>query len=28
MIDTFKPLHLTTAGAGIEDPDYWKSWLH
>ena len=27
MIDTFKPLQLTTFAMGIEDPDYSKSWL-
>ncbi len=28
MVDTFKPLLMTTHAAGIEDPDYYKSWLH
>ncbi len=27
MIDTFRPLQLTEHAAGIEDPDYYKSWL-
>jgi homogentisate 1,2-dioxygenase len=27
MIDTFKPLLMTEYAAGIEDPDYYKSWL-
>jgi homogentisate 1,2-dioxygenase len=27
MVDTFKPLMLTEAAIGIEDPDYHKSWL-
>ncbi len=27
MVDTFKPLKLTTDALGIEDPDYFKSWL-
>jgi homogentisate 1,2-dioxygenase len=27
MVDTFKPLKLTTAALEIEDPDYYKSWL-
>jgi homogentisate 1,2-dioxygenase len=27
MIDTFRPLLMTAAAAGIEDPDYYKSWL-
>lgn len=27
MVDTFKPLMLTEAAMGIEDPDYHKSWL-
>ena len=27
MIDTFKPLQLTTFAMGIEDSDYSKSWL-
>lgn len=28
MVDTFRPLLMTTAAAKIEDPDYHKSWLH
>ncbi len=27
MIDTFAPLQLTKEAVGIEDPDYYKSWL-
>ena len=27
MVDTFRPLLLTDIGAGIEDPEYYKSWL-
>jgi len=27
MVDTFKPLKLTTAAIEIEDADYYKSWL-
>lgn len=27
MIDTFRPLLMTEYAAGIEDPDYYKSWL-
>ena len=27
MVDTFKPLLLTEQALGIEDPDYYKSWL-
>ncbi|MBN1338524.1 MAG: homogentisate 1,2-dioxygenase [Bacteroidales bacterium] len=27
MVDTFKPLKLTSEASGIEDPDYFKSWL-
>lgn len=26
MLDTFRPLYLTTDAAAIEDPGYWKSW--
>lgn len=26
MLDTFRPLYLTEAALGIEDPEYWKSW--
>ncbi|MBP7274030.1 MAG: homogentisate 1,2-dioxygenase [Saprospiraceae bacterium] len=28
MVDTFKPLVMTTEAAQIEDPDYYQSWLH
>ena len=27
MVDTFRPLHLTTAATALEDPDYAYSWL-
>jgi homogentisate 1,2-dioxygenase len=27
MVDTFRPLKLTNHALGIEDPDYYKSWL-
>lgn len=27
MVDTFKPLLMTNYAAGIEDPDYFRSWL-
>jgi homogentisate 1,2-dioxygenase len=27
MVDTFKPLQLTEHAVGIEDRDYYKSWL-
>ena len=27
MIDTFRPLQMTEAALGIEDPDYYLSWL-
>lgn len=27
MVDTFRPLLMTEAAAGIEAPDYYKSWL-
>ena len=27
MVDTFRPLLMTTDAAGIEDPDYYNSWL-
>lgn len=27
MVDTFRPLLMTEHAAGIEDPDYYKSWL-
>ena len=27
MVDTFKPLKLTTHAVGIADDTYWKSWL-
>lgn len=28
MVDTFNPLMLTAEAMGIEDPDYYKSWIH
>ncbi len=28
MVDTFKPLLMTELAAQIENPDYYKSWLH
>lgn len=28
MVDTFKPLKLSREAMGIEDKDYYKSWLH
>jgi homogentisate 1,2-dioxygenase len=27
MVDTFRPLKMTRQAAGIEDPDYYLSWL-
>ena len=27
MIDTFRPLSITTAALGIDDGKYYKSWL-
>ncbi len=27
MVDTFRPLQITDAALGLEDPDYYKSWL-
>ncbi len=27
MVDTFRPLLMTEYAAGIEEPDYYKSWL-
>lgn len=27
MVDTFRPLALTQAALGIENPDYYRSWL-
>ncbi len=27
MVDTFKPLLMTRQAAGVEDPDYYLSWL-
>lgn len=27
MVDTFKPLRITEEALGIEDPDYFKSWI-
>lgn len=26
MLDTYRPLQLTSAALEIEDPEYWKSW--
>lgn len=28
MVDTFNPLKITKAALELEDPDYYKSWLH
>lgn len=28
MVDTFKPLQLTEFAASIEDPEYYRSWIH
>ena len=28
MVDTFRPLKLTEAGAGLDDGKYWSSWVH
>ncbi len=28
MVDTFKPLKLTVAGAELDDGKYWESWVH
>lgn len=28
MVDTFRPLLMTEQAVGIEDPDYYKSWLN
>jgi homogentisate 1,2-dioxygenase len=28
MVDTFRPLQLTTNAMNIEVQDYYKSWLH
>ena len=28
MVDTFRPLKITRQAMEIEDPDYYKSWLH
>jgi len=27
MVDTFHPFKLAAGSTGIEDPEYWKSWL-
>jgi homogentisate 1,2-dioxygenase len=27
MVDTFRPLKLTQQALGIENPDYFKSWM-
>jgi homogentisate 1,2-dioxygenase len=27
MVDTFRPLHVSTDALAIEDPDYYRSWL-
>lgn len=27
MVDTFRPLHRAKDAGGLEDGDYWKSWL-
>ncbi len=27
MVDTFRPLKLTEAGAGLDDGKYWSSWV-
>jgi homogentisate 1,2-dioxygenase len=27
MLDTFKPLHVSTDALSIEDPDYYRSWV-
>jgi homogentisate 1,2-dioxygenase len=27
MVDTFRPLRWTAAAEGIEDPEYWRSWI-
>jgi homogentisate 1,2-dioxygenase len=28
MVDTFNPLKITKQALEIEDPDYFRSWLH
>ncbi len=28
MVDTFRPLTLTVAGAELDDGRYWESWVH
>ncbi len=28
MVDTFRPLNVAETAVGIEDGDYWKSWLN
>jgi homogentisate 1,2-dioxygenase len=27
MVDTFRPLQVSTAALGVEDPDYHRSWV-
>jgi homogentisate 1,2-dioxygenase len=27
MVDTFKPLRVSKAAVGVEDPDYYLSWI-
>jgi homogentisate 1,2-dioxygenase len=27
MVDTFRPLRVSTAAVAIEDPHYYKSWV-
>ena len=27
MVDTFRPLQIAEGALGIEDGDYWKSWI-
>jgi len=27
MVDTFRPLHVSAEALGIEDPEYYRSWL-
>lgn len=27
MVDTFKPLHIAQAASGVEDDEYYRSWL-
>jgi len=28
MVDTFKPLKITEQAMAIEDPGYYRSWMH